>query len=132
MRSVRNRMIRCSVMLVLSLLVGCALQSDESVDAHEESFVITLQEGKSFRITPDPEKMQACSSLVFLPERVQPLTEQFERMVTERIALAEKRNPNLDIRDLVFAEVRARDKSGVCLPPMEYKVADYATVEELK
>ena len=113
-------------LFLLMVITGCKSRS-----APAYSFVVTLQNGRSYRITPDEQKLQQGSNLVFSMGSEQPLTEQFKEKVTERVALQEKRETDLNIGKLVFGEARIRLASGACAPPLEFRVEDYAIVEEL-
>ncbi len=93
-------------------------------------FELTLDNGKSYRITPNLTKLQELGNLVFRFDRSLSLEQQFEKRVRERVVAESKRNRNLDVKQVVFDWFRARDPSGKSFPPMEFRVGDYAKVEE--
>jgi len=74
--------------------------------------------------------LKQCGNVVFSLGSEQPLADQFKEKVTERVA-RQQGDQDFDIRKLVFGEVRIRLASGACAPPLEFKVEDYAIVEEL-
>ena len=137
---------RYATLAVLLLLVGCGKTSErndafnKNVNIHqlekdigqqaESSFVVTLQNGRSFRITPDVEKLKQYNT-VLISDDVSHLAEQFEEKVLQRLEYQQKRDPNTDISKLVFGELRIRYASGACSPTVEFKVEDCVKVEEL-
>lgn len=121
-----------SVFLGLLLLAGCPSSSDQSAITSRDSFVVTLENGKAFRITPNIAKLKDTGNLVFHSERFSPVRQQFERKATTAVLRETKRNPNLDIAQVVFAQITGRHESGESFRPMRFRIGDYAKVEELK
>lgn len=114
------------------LLMGAAVQPADSVETRQESFVVKLPNGKSFRITPNPAELKEIASFVFQPESTSPIQKQFERLVTRAVSREATRNPNLNVARVVFAQVTGRHGSGESFRPWKFRIGDYAKIEELR
>ncbi len=116
------------------LLVGCVSHSGKTADSSANSFVVTLQNGKSFRITPDLASLKNTGYPIFHPESLGlPVFEQFKRRATERIMAESLGKREIDITKVRFAHCSVRDASGQHpTPPIYFVIGDYAMIEELK
>lgn len=115
-----GNMKKYSVLLGLLLLVECPSSSDESAVTSHDSFVVTLENGKAFRITPNIAKLKNIGNLAFHSDSISPVRQQFERQATTAVLREAERNPNLDIAQVVFAQVTGRHESGESFRPLRF------------
>ena len=123
------------VVVVLWGVIGCGNQSQEvepSKPDQQSAFLVVVPDGSQYRITPDLLKLQELGSFVLSPPSGVPLEREFQRVVTERVLSQTERGGEVDVDDVVFAEIRERDESGQCLSPIEFRIGDYALVEKVK
>jgi hypothetical protein len=122
-----------ALLILLSYVVaGCTSTPDERKNILQDSFVIIMQSGKSYRVTPDLEKLKSAGNNIFHSESsFESIWQQFKQKVNEAVKREVMHNPNVNVVHTVFATITGRQESGESIRPIELLIGDYASIEEL-